>query len=442
MAGQDRRTFLAGTTLAPLMASMAMAAPGRAAMADGAAKDGDIAMLEQAVAHYAALGDKASGGPGDVAAGEWLDQAMTALGFQTSRQRFDAPSFTPVATTLDCGDAHAELIAQAPVVTTAAEGLNAPLFAYPAWQAPPVGVRGAIAMIVLPRGRWSSLLQPDVQKPLRAALDAGAAGVVIVTDSVTGAASALNAPAIGPASFDRPVGIIGGKAAQPFLNRSGQSARMVISGTAGTRPAFNLMARMERGAGRWLVVSTPRSGWFGCAAERGPGVAIWLSLAAWATKLTHPVNLAFLCTSGHEYEYLGSAHMLDGAVPPPAETAFWLHLGAGLAARDWHEAGPGLLLPLPSADPQRFLVTTKAQVPAARAAFKGQPGLEAAYPAEAGAAGELNGILKAGYPAAAGMFGAHRYHHCREDDLRCVTLPPVVAAAAGARALIESALAG
>lgn len=438
MTGSSRRTFLAGSAMAPWVAAVALSDPAHA----NPTTDAEATMLEQAISHYAALGDKASGGPGDTAAGEWLEGELKQLGFQTARQNFDAPGFSAESVTLTCGDAHADLIPQAPVITTAVEGLNAPLITYPAWVAPPESVRGAIAMIVLPRGRWSSLLQGDIQKPLRAALNAGAAGIVIVTDSVTGAASALNAPAIGPASFDKPVAVIGGAAARPFLALSGQPARLNIAGKPVSRSAFNLTGRMDRGAKQWLVVSTPRSGWFGCTAERGPGVAVWLSLAAWAAKLAHPVNLAFLCTSGHEYEYLGSAHMMDGAVPAPAETAFWLHLGAGFAARDWHEAGPQLLLPLPSADPQRFLVATKQHVPAARAAFKGQPGLEAAYPAEAGAAGELSGILKAGYPAAAGMFGAHRYHHCREDDMRCVTLPPVVAAAAGARALIEAALAG
>lgn len=67
----------------------------------------------------------------------------------------------------------------------------------------------------------------------------------------------------------------------------------------------------------------------------------------------------------------------------------------------------------------RYLVATRPLLPRAQSAFKGLAGLEAAYPAESGTAGELTGIIKAGYPAVAGLFGAHRYHHCREDDMRC-----------------------
>ena len=86
---------------------------------------------------------------GDTAAGEWLEGELKQLGFQTARQNFVAPGFSAESVTLTCGDAHADLIPQGPVITTAVEGLNAPLIAYPAWAAPPQAVRGAIAMIVI-----------------------------------------------------------------------------------------------------------------------------------------------------------------------------------------------------------------------------------------------------------------------------------------------------
>jgi len=102
-----------------------------------------------------------------------------------------------------------------------------------------------------------------------------------------------------------------------------------------------------------------------------------------------------------------------------------------VAARDWHERG-AQLSPLPSADPQRFLLGSAKFVPALKAAFAGQPGLENPYAADPErAAGELGSILKAGYDPAMGIFGAHRFHHTRNDDLRCVSpglVPPVVEA--------------
>src|SRR3546814_18340199 len=68
-------------------------------------------------------------------------------------------------------------------------------------------------------------------------------------------------------------------------------------------------------------------------------------------------DLAFLCNSGHEYENLGAEEALKAAAPKPAETHFWLHLGANVAARDWHEGLFGLA-PLAGVDSQRYLVVS------------------------------------------------------------------------------------
>src|SRR3546814_4680356 len=81
---------------------------------------------------------------------------------------------------------------------------------------------------------------------------------------------------------------------------------------------------------------------------------------------------------------------------------------------------PGRLLPLPSADPYRFLMTSPEFVTCAREIFKGQPGLEMAYPSAEGTAGELSEVIKAGYVRHAGIFGAHRHHHAVTDDLSTV----------------------
>jgi hypothetical protein len=127
---------------------------------------------------------------------------------------------------------------------------------------------------------------------------------------------------------------------------------------------------------------------------------------------------------------MGGALFLRERAPKPADIALWVHLGANLAARDWHETGRGLL-PLPSADPQRFLMASQDLIPAARSAFAGLPGFESPYPLAAEAQGELKEIRAAGYARAVGIFGAHRYHHTRLDDERTVSaalIPPVLTA--------------
>ncbi|WP_374577889.1 PA domain-containing protein [Phenylobacterium sp.] len=387
---------------------------------------------------YVGFGVKASGGPGDRAAGAWLEAELRALGFAIERQTFEAPWFEPSIAEIAVDGQVAAVIPQAVVVTTPQDGISAPLVLADVGDR--ARLKGAIALVSLPHARWSSLVSPVPRQKAQAAFDAGAAAVVLITHGPTGQALALNAPADGP-MFPRPAAILAPKAAPPFLAAAarGEVGRLTVAGAGGRREAYNIVARLDRGRERWLVVSTPRSGWFGCAGERGPGVAIWLMLARWAARADLPVNVAFVCNSGHEYENLGAARLLHDAAPKPAQTAFWLHLGANAAARDWHELG-GQMTPLPSADPQRYLGVSHSLIDEARRIFAGQPGLEAPYPAAPGAAGELGHIIAAGYPALAGVFGAHRFHHAAADDLRTVEPAHAVQAAIGFRDLIQSAL--
>ena len=394
----------------------ALLAAGPAVAAGPAAEAEAKRILER----YHGFGDKASGGPGDEASGAWLESELKALGYAVARQPFEAPAYEGDAT-LTAGAAQAHLIPQAIVTPTPAAGITGPLHG---------GDRdGGVALIVLPHGRWSTALG-EVDRRVRAARGDAA---VVVTTGPTGEACALNAPA-DRKLFDKPVAVLAPRDAAPFVAAAakGEAATLSMPGRSFRRPAWNVTATLaRRPGGKWLVLSTPRSGWFGCAGERGSGLAVWLMLAGWAAKANLPVNVALVATSGHEYEYQGGELYIANVAPKPAETALWVHLGANVATRDWHERGP-MLAPLPSADTQRFLLAAPKHVPALAAAFAGQPGLEKPYPANpAQAAGELGSILHAGYDPAMGIFGVHRFHHTRGDDLRCVSpalIPPVVEA--------------
>ena len=377
------------------------------------------AEVQRVLERYQGFGDKASGGPGDTACGAWLEGELTALGYACTRQAFDVPAYEGEATLTAC-QARATVIPQAIAIPTLNEGVTGRLRT--------AGGQDAIALLVLPYARWSTA-KGEVERRVQAAIKAGAEAVVLVTTGPTGEACALNAPVDKPL-FDRPVAVLAPKDAGPFLQAAarGETATLRMSGRSFRRPAFNVTAKLDLGHTKTLVLSTPRSGWFGCAGERGTGLAVWLSLAAWAAKARLPVDVALVATSGHEYEYAGGERYIAELAPKPDRTALWVHLGANVAARDWHERGP-LLAPLPSADPQRFLLASPKFLPAVTAAFAGQPGLEKPYPADPKqAAGELGSILAAGYDPAMGIFGSHRFHHTRSDDLRCVSaalIPPV-----------------
>lgn len=420
---------------APLAGTLA------ASLSDGAEAFASAGSLSAAdlLERYVAFGGKASGGPGDIACGNWMTEWLAARGFSVERLAFDAPFFEAEDAWLQVGETRVNVIPQAMVVQTGPRGVEGPVLVREPEDAG-APAHGAIVVIRLPYGRWSTAVAPAVRGPVEAALKAGAAAVILVTQGPSGEALALNADGRAP-MFAAPVAVLAPKDAPALIKAagSGEKGMLLIAGQGGRREAFNLIGRKDSGKGRWLVVSTPRSGWFTCAGERGPGVAVWMMLADWASRASLPVNLAFVCNSGHEYENLGAEHLLRKAAPPPDQTHLWLHLGANVAARDWHEFG-GRLAPLPSADPQRFLLASPELVAPCRAAFQGLPGLEAVYPLGAGAAGELAHVAAAGYRRLVGVFGAHRFHHARSDDGRCVDAHLADTAFQAARRLLDDML--
>jgi len=365
-----------------------------------------------------------------------LEETLRGWGYGARRQPFEVPYFELRQATLSTGQAQAVVIPQAIVAPTGPQGLTAPL----RLASDRGDLTGAIAVVVLPYARWASLAQPPVAQALTKAFARGAAAVVLVTTGPTNEAIALNVTTHKP-GFERPVAILAPKDAQPFLVAAaeGRTGTLIVDGQGGRRDAFNVIARLDRKAAQTVILSTPRSGWFTCAAERGSGLVVWLSLARWLSQTNNGVNVELLATSGHEYEYLGGEHYLAQA-PTPAATKAWIHIGAS-AARDWHELGPRLL-PLPSADSQRVLTATADIVEPVRAAFHGVSGLEATYVADqTTAGGELVNVLSAGYTRMVGLYGGHRYFHTRSDDLHCVSADLVQPVAAAFRAAVSAALA-
>jgi hypothetical protein len=366
------------------------------------------------LSRHASFGDKFSGSPGDLATAAWIADRLRTSGYQVQSSSFDAPFFVKRTTRLTTGATTVDVMAQAPVVPTGATGVTAPL----ALVEGTVGeVRDRIAVIVLPSARHAALFaERGIGQTVVSVAKAGARAIVIVTTGPTGEAIALNSPE--QPFVPIPAAVLAPKRAEPIVAaaRSGATATLVLDGDATHRPSPNVIGNLRRGE-RWLAMSTPRSGWFGCVGERGTGTAVFLELADWAVRRFPNHSIFVMNTGGHEYFFAGSHRALTQA-PPPEQTVLWTHVGATLAARDARDEN-GREVMLDTADPGRSLMATDTARAAAAEAFRGLSGLATPTPVRAGA-GELSTFTDKGYKTAFAVIGVHRWFHTAQDTLERV----------------------
>lgn len=400
----------------PLLLTSAPAISKEAAPLSGEALYGDVI-------RYAALGEHRTGGEGDLATAEWLCRELAAAGVDSSSQMFRFTRFSARKSTIKVGgNAFSGLPFWFPHVTPV-QGAHGVLVRMGA-DAP---LKGAIALAdAATAGVWH---QVDVPTLARRAAAAGAAGLVVAFDHPSGEHYQPNAvEGLEQTPLPIPTLVVSGGEGERLRESVGSDAVLTITGERiPDSPAFNVFGRIVRGGGKWIVVSTPLSGWFQAAGERGPGIALWLGLARWAAATPGDQNFLFVATSGHELHYLGAKAAIGAhRVPPPQEVAFWLHLGASIGTRAW-ATRDGQVVPLDHEPPGKFFFVHPGAMSAARAAFALLPelGLQSVSSLPDSAGGELAVFRNAGYPVA-GIVGAHRFFHTLRD-LPDVTAPDLLA---------------
>jgi hypothetical protein len=389
--------------------------------------------LHADLVRHAELGPKFSAGPGDNATAQWIADELRETGYDVQESTFDAPFFVKRAARLVCGSESADVAPQAPVVPTQTRGVTGRL-ALLEGEAVASDLTGRIALLVAPFARHAALFADrGIGRTVTEAAQRGAAAIVIVTTGPSREAVALNAPERPFVSV--PTAVLAPKHAEAFVlaARAAAQATLVVDGDATHRPCKNIVGRLDRGA-RWIGISTPRSGWYGCVGERGTGTAVFLDLAAWVARRFTDHSVFVMNSGGHEYFFAGS-HRVIGEGPPPDATAVWAHIGATLAARDADERD-GRLQMLDTADPQRSLMTTDNVRELAASAFQGLSGLAEPTPIRA-QAGELSTFTDRGYARAFAAIGQHRQFHTVQDTIDCVDARLLVPVLAAHRRMIE-----
>jgi hypothetical protein len=260
------------------------------------------AHLYEVVREYAGIGaHHRTGTAEDARTLDWFEDRVRALGATTERQpwtfdRYDAEW----SVTLDGGDIDAlplfyestgEVESTTPLVRTVTA---VPAGGFPTWpsivaEARAVGARIAVLPTECPSGR---LLVPN-----RTPAHAG---------------SGLSALLVAGELADRL------RTAQIHARLS---ARIVAGRTS------NVIGRLGPGADRdRLLFTTPLSGWFRCAGERGTGIAVMLAVAE--RLAADGVSVLINGNSGHELVDLGAHRFAE--TKPPVRAIF--HFGASVAA--------------------------------------------------------------------------------------------------------------
>lgn len=168
-----------------------------------------------------------------------------------------------------------------------------------------------------------------------------------------------------------------------------------------------------------VVVTTPLSGWFRCAGERGTGLAVALQLAE---DLAQDQPVFFLGNTGHELENYGVRRWLADAFD--LEPRAVVHLGASIAAGTRDLLGTLRLGVRGVASDPSPALAPRMTLPLTRGSFVPVT----SFPGEGA---EWDAALPAGTPLIS-FAGTFREFHTPDDRARRVTSPALLATAYGA----------
>jgi len=376
------------------------------------------------VVKYASYDNHRTASAGDIATSKWLEASLKEAGLETDVKAWTLNQFDLTSSTLIVNGQTIKCFPGWYPNTTAVTG---PVAKYNA-----VGtgdLTGKVAYVGIPDGL--SKADAGIVSIVEKAAAAGAIGLVVVIGagpSDTGLITAFNAklskiagaPEYHQEPLPIPVVVIGSdddlKLQIAALAGSTASISIVGENKAGTT-AYNVFGFLRKGVDKkWVVISTPYSGWFKAGGERGPGVALWLGLARWIAKQNQPYNYLFIANSGHELNQMGGQKTMDEMLPGfginKDNVVSWLGLGASIGNRSWTRNGNDYL-PSDTPNPSSYLSSIPELAPSVQAAYKDVEGL-ILWSGDGTYFGELKDIIARGYKAA-GFFGLNYFFHTTMD---------------------------
>jgi hypothetical protein len=264
-------------------------------------------MLYEIVKDYAGLGIHRTGTDVDRATINWFESHLRARGAKVLRQDYTFDFFEANTT----------------VILDGCEIPSMPLY----YEAIGDVKTDNVAVGEFGDGEHGSGLDDTLEAMINDAMSEGCDTLVIATRGETDGLVAINCE---PMLRNRiPVVLVPGRYANAL-----RANAITVEYTSTLEPGASSNLTGHWGASLTeppFVITTPMSGWFTCAGERGTGIAVALHVAEWLSRHMPHIPLKLIVPSGHELGFYGAYRFAETVTAPPRAV---LHLGSCIAACD------------------------------------------------------------------------------------------------------------
>jgi len=281
--------------------------------------------IADVIAEYDAQGEHRSGTVVDEASARWAVRELAGAGLSGRLERFDFERFVQRRADVICGGERRHGLA-----------------AFDGGITGPVGISGKLGRLGSNAEIAVAFVAPSPKPAMLAELErariAGTHRAIVVLPergSAHGDLALINAEHAATPDAT-PLVQLAGTHAWPLQDgmKAGAPARVIVEAERIAASGLNVTARLRGTQPELapLVVMTPRSGWFGCASERGGGLAALFEIARALYDAPPARDVHFIATSGHELGHLGLHAWLAWHKVIASNAHAWLHLGANFAA--------------------------------------------------------------------------------------------------------------